>query len=607
MLQKVRVLGIAPYDSMKTTMIRIAKQFSRIELVDALVGDLEDGADIVKHYDESKYDVILSRGGTKLYIDEVAKKPVFEIPLTYPDLMGILKLVEGFSGKIVILCYPNISSDVKMVCELLERSYDIFTVHSWNDAREKVKSARDQGYQLIIGDAVSTSYAAEFGLQSMLLVSGPESIKTAFNDILRVYKYFDSINTEYQNMKSFLLSAPSYDFSMNAGGEIIYSAKRIPDRITNACRELLPMLSDRKALEKSMSQKKVGKEMFFIRSVRAKMPSPVWYFSVNVSISETGRHTRFHGMDVFSQEDLTIYAKQKESVHSGGFLGNVAAATLSKHSDIVHSSMPILVTGEKGTEKTIIAHQIFLTASGKRDLLYQISGRDLSAKLMDYLFYSVHSPLFSLNTCVLFKEMQYLSDNVFGDFLEQLAQILPNVTCRVLLTYEYNHFEHTHNVDEMRINRIKNRLKCKEIRISPLRNNITNIANYALLYIHEQNQLNGTNIIGLEPEAMELLESYSWPNNTNELERILNEAIKTARSPWLTGRRIREILREEGTRRESTGGLAGGDIDLSQTLEKIEYGIIRKVLEEENMNQARTAKRLGIGRSTLWRILKKDF
>lgn len=135
------------------------------------------------------------------------------------------------------------------------------------------------------------------------------------------------------------------------------------------------------------------------------------------------------------------------------------------------------------------------------------------------------------------------------------------------------------------------------IRFPPLNNLIS----------HEQNQLNGTNIIGLEPEAMELLESYSWPNNTNELERILNEAIKTARSPWLTGRRIREILREEGTRRESTGGLTGGDIDLSQTLEKIEYDIIRKVLEEENMNQARTAKRLGIGRSTLWRILKKDF
>lgn len=44
--------------------------------------------------------------------------------------------------------------------------------------------------------------------------------------------------------------------------------------------------------------------------------------------------------------------------------------------------------------------------------------------------------------------------------------------------------------------------------------------------------------------------------------------------------------------------------DLNRTLDDINYDIIRIVLQEENMNRERTAKRLGISRSTLWRILK---
>ena len=42
-------------------------------------------------------------------------------------------------------------------------------------------------------------------------------------------------------------------------------------------------------------------------------------------------------------------------------------------------------------------------------------------------------------------------------------------------------------------------------------------------------------------------------------------------------------------------------VDLSGTLEDIERRVIEQVLREENMNQSAAAKRLGIGRSTLWR------
>ena len=52
-------------------------------------------------------------------------------------------------------------------------------------------------------------------------------------------------------------------------------------------------------------------------------------------------------------------------------------------------------------------------------------------------------------------------------------------------------------------------------------------------------------------------------------------------------------------------GIPGDNgLPLEGTLEEIELQIIRRVLKEENGNISRTAERLQIGRSTLWRKLK---
>ena len=45
-------------------------------------------------------------------------------------------------------------------------------------------------------------------------------------------------------------------------------------------------------------------------------------------------------------------------------------------------------------------------------------------------------------------------------------------------------------------------------------------------------------------------------------------------------------------------------LDLNRPLEEIIHEVVMRVYDEENMNQTHTAKRLGISRSTLWRMLK---
>ena len=72
---------------------------------------------------------------------------------------------------------------------------------------------------------------------------------------------------------------------------------------------------------------------------------------------------------------------------------------------------------------------------------------------------------------------------------------------------------------------------------------------------------------------------------------------RQAQGSYISAGAVRSVLQEQ-----PRSSLDGG-IDLSKTLEEMEKEILSLVLRQEDMNQTRAAKRLGISRSTLWRKL----
>ena len=96
--RKIRVLGIAPYSTLKQVMLQASKAFPQMELTVA-IGAITEGVKILKQYPEDAFDCIISRGGTKMEVEKYAKVPVIEIPISYFDLLNIFKLVENYHGQ----------------------------------------------------------------------------------------------------------------------------------------------------------------------------------------------------------------------------------------------------------------------------------------------------------------------------------------------------------------------------------------------------------------------------------------------------------------------------------------------------------------------------
>ncbi len=76
---------------------------------------------------------------------------------------------------------------------------------------------------------------------------------------------------------------------------------------------------------------------------------------------------------------------------------------------------------------------------------------------------------------------------------------------------------------------------------------------------------------------------------------------------YITAKEVQEVLRRERTMATVNKLVedAGEPLDLNQTLDRINQDIIHRILAQENGNQSRTAARLGISRTTLWRLLNR--
>ena len=122
---KIRILAIAPYEGMKSIMLKLAKDRDDIDL-SVFVGDLHKGAEIARKNFHEDFDIIISRGGTAELIGAITPLPVIEIALSVYDILRAIKMAENFSSRYAIVGFPGITSSAQLLCDLLQYKVEIY-------------------------------------------------------------------------------------------------------------------------------------------------------------------------------------------------------------------------------------------------------------------------------------------------------------------------------------------------------------------------------------------------------------------------------------------------------------------------------------------------
>ncbi|MBD3403826.1 hypothetical protein GF420_13105 [candidate division GN15 bacterium] len=140
--------------------------------------------------------------------------------------------------------------------------------------------------------------------------------------------------------------------------------------------------------------------------------------------------------------------------------------------------------------------------------------------------------------------------------------------------------------------------------LSSRREDIELLSDHILRVIGREN---GHEPCYISREALERLSEHDWPGNVRELEGTLRRAVAFCREGCIepedivllnySGSREQAPVRPENNRRTLT--IKGGLLDDTQRT------LIVKALDANNWNYTRTAADLGIGRTTLWRKIRK--
>ncbi len=111
----------------------------------------------------------------------------------------------------------------------------------------------------------------------------------------------------------------------------------------------------------------------------------------------------------------------------------------------------------------------------------------------------------------------------------------------------------------------------------------------------------GKQIVKCSQNAMELLMNYNWYGNVRELENVIERAVVMATGPIITPTDLPVKLHQEKTLFRDTDET----LFASASLYEQEKQLILQTLETTNWNKYKTAKLLGITRSTLYSKIEK--
>ena len=136
------------------------------------------------------------------------------------------------------------------------------------------------------------------------------------------------------------------------------------------------------------------------------------------------------------------------------------------------------------------------------------------------------------------------------------------------------------------------RLNVFAIRLPPLRERREDIPLLVNHFLHKFATAMNRPVPRISAQALDVLMEYPWPGNVRELENAIERAMLIYRD--------QEIQPADFPFQSSGAAPSGG-----QTLEEVEKAHIKRVLEETGGNYSRTARILGIDRTTLYNKVKR--
>ncbi|MGP5431403.1 PrpR N-terminal domain-containing protein [Enterococcus malodoratus] len=594
MSAKIKILGIAPYEELNNSMSIVSKQFKEVES-DIYTADLEEGQQIAAELFGNSYDAIISRGGTADLIRQVVSIPVIDVSISIYDILGTIRLARNYTENFAIVGYASITETAHLLCDILGYNIKIITLDELTDASMTLDILADENYEMILCDAITNRLALTKSINTILITSGFESVKHAYQEALTIARQLKRVIHEKLVLEE-SLKQQKQDFVIFEETFDVHAANVSHDLSSSTAK----FLSTKKDMTDENQYYHTFRNRVYMILVKKIVVDDRIYFSCNLKVSTPPIINNRFGIfyqkrpeveEIFTTKLLFTQFIQEETKRELQRVNNFYSA--------------LIIVGETGTAKSSIAYQAFLNQEMHNNQLISIDAKLMNDKMWKFLVNPTNGPLVDENNTLLFQNVEQLSVRD----AEQLITIVKNTKLlqRNNLLFTYN----TNNVSEEKIyNRLLFELNCASIYAPPLKERKHELSVITTLLLNKMNIECNKEVIGFDPNALKEFLAFEWPGNFNQLQAAIKELVINSTTHYISEHQVIQLLRKERLIQNFSDSHLGS-FTLQTKVEKptlFDYSkeIILNVLEQNNGNQTKTAEQLGISRTTLWRYLKED-
>lgn len=274
----------------------------------------------------------------------------------------------------------------------------------------------------------------------------------------------------------------------------------------------------------------------------------------------------------------------------------------------------VLITGENGTGKELVAEAIHYHKNGKKPFVV-VNCVAISQNLVESELFGHVKGSFTGSTNLRIGKFEMADGGTI--FLDEIADISKEMQLRLLRVLQEKEIERVGESRPIKVNvriitatnqdlrkRIRlgtfredlyHRLKVLELAIPPLRDRREDIPALVEFFRKKFNKKFNKNIEGISREVENIFNSYNWPGNIRELQHCMEAAYVLCTQSIMTINDLPDEIKD------------CSKISILTEIEKegIDQEIVVKALERTLWNKTKAARLLGISRMTMYLKIKK--
>ena len=449
----------------------------------------------------------------------------------------------------------------------------------------------------------------------ILIVSGDKLTQRSLYELLCRKEYrvdiADSLNEALSHIKESLYQVVLADINKTSGIELLRNLKKItlPPKVI--------ILTSYGNTETAVESVKMGAFGYLVKPAEDEMilsaiakaiTGPTHTDLDQIPIKKISkRNTTFHGLVGKSDAMKSIYS----------LIERVAS-----------SSATILLRGESGTGKRVIAHAIHKADKKRKDGPFiEMSCGALPREIIERELFGHTKGAFT--GAINDRKGRFELANGGTILLDDIDSMPLDLQVKLLRVLQHKEFERVGENKTVKVNvrivvstnqDLEKSMEAKQFRedlyyrinvisisLPPLRERKDDLRFLVEHFIKMYSMENSKNIESISKDILPILAGYSWPGNVRQLENIMERAVILDTDNVMTKEDLPEAIMHKNTFLDSELGtkVMEAFTSLKNVLQEPEKVHILHVLTEVGWNKKKAASKLGVNRTTLYNKMRK--